>query len=717
MKRMKRMKGSRAFMALFLAVVMVLGNALAGTYYIEDGSIEIHASETSQTVTQADNTQNDNAPVISNKNPETPSANTVTIISDKGCTASVTVKDLNIDVSAKDSTPAVKTEGAGDVNIELDGDSSLKSGAGSAGLQKENTGNLTINDTDQNGKLEATGGTKAAGIGGGEGDSGLTIKNITITGGEVTATGGDGGAGIGGGYNQDASNITITGGKVTAIGGSSGAGIGGGDWGGGVYIEITGDAEVTATGGDRGAGIGGGRHGDGRYIKITGGEVTAIGGEQAAGIGGAASTYVTDITISGGKVTATGGEAGAGIGGGLGSHGWDIEIRNSAQVSAAGGASVFPHGAAAIGDGAAAGDVDGKTIDPKTDALTCGSIEYYAPGTSVEDIQNDTVSPEKTVQGNKAHTPSSDWTGDSKTHWHSCTEPGCVVRIDEAAHTPVTDPETPPTCTDTGLTSGSHCSGCGRILTKQNIIPATDHEWDTGWTSDGKTHWHKCLHKGCDARKDETGHTPVTDKGKAATCTEAGLTDGSHCSVCGYILTKQETIPANHTWNTEWSTDGTKHWHKCTADGCTAIQDEGEHTAGKPVKENEKPAQVGKAGSYDIVVCCSVCGWEMSRETVTTDPLPEKEDKKMPQGNLAALCAEMAKQIRQAPENGTVEMDAGSFDGLTRVVFKALGERPDVTLKLQTKEGLITIPAGAGLLEKIGKKNTVSFAELKDMLK
>ena len=96
MKRMKRMKGSRTFMALFLAVVMILGNALAGTYYIEDGSIEIHASETSQTVTQADNTQHDNAPVISNKNPETSSANTVTIKADEGCTANVTVKDLNI---------------------------------------------------------------------------------------------------------------------------------------------------------------------------------------------------------------------------------------------------------------------------------------------------------------------------------------------------------------------------------------------------------------------------------------------------------------------------------------------------------------------------------------------------------------------------------------------------------------------------------------------
>lgn len=39
-------------------------------------------------------------------------------------------------------------------------------------------------------------------------------------------------------------------------------------------------------------------------------------------------------------------------------------------------------------------------------------------------------------------------------------------------------------------------------------------------------------------------HTSVTIPGKAATCTESGLTDGEKCSVCGETLQKQETIPA-----------------------------------------------------------------------------------------------------------------------------------------------------------------------------
>ena len=39
-------------------------------------------------------------------------------------------------------------------------------------------------------------------------------------------------------------------------------------------------------------------------------------------------------------------------------------------------------------------------------------------------------------------------------------------------------------------------------------------------------------------------HKIVTDLGRAATCTETGLTEGSHCENCGQILQPQEPIPA-----------------------------------------------------------------------------------------------------------------------------------------------------------------------------
>jgi len=37
-----------------------------------------------------------------------------------------------------------------------------------------------------------------------------------------------------------------------------------------------------------------------------------------------------------------------------------------------------------------------------------------------------------------------------------------------------------PTCTETGLTAGSHCAACGNVIVKQNIVPALGHTWDAG---------------------------------------------------------------------------------------------------------------------------------------------------------------------------------------------------------------------------------------------
>lgn len=67
-----------------------------------------------------------------------------------------------------------------------------------------------------------------------------------------------------------------------------------------------------------------------------------------------------------------------------------------------------------------------------------------------------------------------------------------------------------PTCTEKGQ-KGKICKKCGKITEKTDI--------------------------------DAAGHTPVTDPAVAPTETSDGLTEGSHCSVCGAVLTAQEVIP------------------------------------------------------------------------------------------------------------------------------------------------------------------------------
>ena len=337
--------------------------------------------------------------------------NTITVINNAATALKLTLKDVKIDVSdtgkntgipgtSDEGKAALSVQGKGNVEIELDGDNELKSGAHRAGLEKNtstSTGTLTLkDDNNEAGSLTATGGDWGAGIGNGGyyGNGGnRSGENITITGGSVTATGGDYAAGIGGGYYGSGKNITIKGGTVTATGGDEGAGIGGGYYGNGENIKIT-DGTVNATGGWGGAGIGGGGSYDGcsgKNITITGGTVTAGGGYRGAGIGGGIRGSGEDITITGGTVNADGGDNGAGIGGGATGSGSNVTVSGAAQVTATAGKSNGYYGAGAtIGNGGNytnGENVDGEEIQANIDGLTTGYIHHiiYDPALVSED--------------------------------------------------------------------------------------------------------------------------------------------------------------------------------------------------------------------------------------------------------------------------------------------------------------------------------------------
>ena len=131
----------------------------------------------------------------------TTTTNSITIAS--GVDATITLENVNINVSSTPSASAfrIADDSTGNVTINLVGDNTLISSAGCAGLQKNGSiysGTLAITDT---GSLTAQGGLSAAGIGGGNAGNG---SNIAIRGGTVTATGGEYGAGIGVGISSGA---------------------------------------------------------------------------------------------------------------------------------------------------------------------------------------------------------------------------------------------------------------------------------------------------------------------------------------------------------------------------------------------------------------------------------------------------------------------------------------------------------------------------------
>lgn len=404
--RTARRSTAKRAAALALTAALVVGMTLpafAQDWYIEDGDISISAGETGNKVTQGSTTkENDTDTVITNREPSTASSNTVTIHADEGKTVNVTLDNvtINVDEGSKYAydpnayKTAVSVTGSGNTNIELNGNNTLTSGYGHAGLEHNKTddsGTLTIQDeknddgsakgsaSDTTGSLTANGGIDGAGIGGSDEHDG----QVTITGGEITATGGNGAAGIGGGAGDtDAvggdGDVTISGGTITATGGRLAAGIGGGAYGNGTVTVTDGDITAKATG-RYGAGIGGGYGakpkpsgtliGGNGTVTISGGTITeASGGYMAAGIGSGFQGLGT-VTIEGDAVikNAQGGEAGAGIGSGTRGNS-EIIIRGDAVIenaeSSANGAGI------GSGQGDLYLDDDGMVIDPTVGNVT-----------------------------------------------------------------------------------------------------------------------------------------------------------------------------------------------------------------------------------------------------------------------------------------------------------------------------------------------------------
>lgn len=430
--------------ALMAMVSSIATAAFADTYDLNKGSVDILAEGGEQRITQWEDKDNnlcvkddkgeirnrlDDDITLTTKNEPTDETettgetattgeiktthNAITIDAEKGNTAKVTLDNVNIDVYGS-SKAALTVTGDGNTEIELNGDNTLISGRGHAGLEKADDvshGSLTIKDDLNNngskkeegqpgdvGSLNVVGKGGGAGIGGRKGsydDTCQDTSNITITGGCIKAGPVDenleyytgkyqdmwgeynSGAGIGGASSYgDAKNITITGNAdVTAAGGYYSAGIGGSEYGNAANITISGNAEVTASGShSAGAGIGGGEDGMGTDILIKDdAKVTAYAGYGSAGIGGGRYRGGS-VKISGSAdVTAFGAQGGAGIGSGEDVYGTSnddvrcnttVDISDKANVTAVGS-----HGAAAIGSG------NGCTKGKTTVTITGGTVK------------------------------------------------------------------------------------------------------------------------------------------------------------------------------------------------------------------------------------------------------------------------------------------------------------------------------------------------------
>ena len=162
---------------------------------------------------------------------------------------------------------------------------------------------------------------------------------------------------------------------------------------------------------------------------------------------------------------------------------------------------------------------------------------------------------------------------------HKC-ECGDSYKTDEVVslgHTEVIDDKVEPTCTETGLTEGCHCSVCNHVIVAQDTIPVLGHSY---------------------------GEWVVV---KEATEKETGLKE-KVCSVCNDKVTEEIALLVHtHKYGNEYKYDKEIHYHECS---CGDRIDESEHTFDTTIIKEATEKETGK-----VKYSCNECDYEYEVET------------------------------------------------------------------------------------------------------
>ena len=136
-----------------------------------------------------------------------------------------------------------------------------------------------------------------------------------------------------------------------------------------------------------------------------------------------------------------------------------------------------------------------------------------------------------------------------------------------------------------------------------------------------------CNHSYIDDYVDASGHTEVIDEAVTSTCTETGLTEGKHCSVCKEVLIAQEIVVATGHKFTSYAYDNNA---KCGVNGTeTASCNHGCGKTDKRAKENTALTHEFTNYVYNNDAKCAVngtetascnrnCGEKHTREKINT---------------------------------------------------------------------------------------------------
>ena len=215
---------------------------------------------------------------------------------------------------------------------------------------------------------------------------------------------------------------------------------------------------------------------------------------------------------------------------------------------------------------------------------TCDCGKWFTDSACANEITDHA----SVVVGKLGHNFVGEYLFDANGHWRVCSR--CNAAQTPESH--VFDDDNDTTCNKCNYqrTIGTHThSG--------TLVAATD---PTCTTAGNKAHYRCSCGKwfsdsSCtkevtaqDVTIPAKGHTAVTDPAKAATCTETGLSEGSHCSVCGHVI-KAQTVTAalGHDYSGNYHYDAGGHWKVCSRCGTVSAKQRHNYDNDRDTKCND----------------------------------------------------------------------------------------------------------------------------------
>ena len=255
------------------------------------------------------------------------------------------------------------------------------------------------------------------------------------------------------------------------------------------------------------------------------------------------------------------------------------------------------------------GGIAGKLVKPVLSCVNYGTVTGSSKligGIAGEATKanNSTVVPVITgcvnngeVIGAKCNVSGIDAINSSNFEKNACENNGTVTLIHALTHVAAKAPE----CEIAGNVEHDNCSVCGKNFDAEGkvlesvVVPALEHSYNA----------------------------VVTDP----TCEADGFTTYT-CGLCGDSYTADIVNGGHKDENTDLKCD------RCGANLCV------DHVPADAVKEKEVKATCETAGSYETVVNCSICGFEMSRTPVEIPALGHKMDNGTVDGTVKTYACE-----------------------------------------------------------------------------